>query len=112
MALYLIPFLPIKNGIKIIIMILIILGYFIKNVFSNILFRWANAYVSPNERAVFSAKKEIISLISGTIFTIAVGFIFDKFEKTGNIDGGFIFIAILILILTSLCFITLYMINN
>ncbi len=112
MALYLIPFLPIKNGIKIIIMILIILGYFIKNVFSNILFRWANAYVSPNERAVFSAKKEIISLISGTIFTIAVGFIFDKFEKTGNIDGGFIFIAILILILTSLCFITLYMIKN
>ena len=31
-------------------------------------FRWANAFVDPHGRAVFSARKEVISLISGILF--------------------------------------------
>lgn len=98
--LYLTPFLPFRGtGIKLIVMVLILASYAMRYLVSNIVFRWANSFVDPCERALFSSKKEILSLVCGMIFTTSVAYIFDHFEKAGKLDTGFLLIAILMLIL-------------
>ncbi|MBO5369404.1 MAG: hypothetical protein J6B23_01865, partial [Clostridia bacterium] len=83
---YLIPFLPMSTEVKTVAVVVSILAgqiglYFV----SSILFKWANSYVEPLSRGKYSAAKEMISLISGIIFTLIIGAVVDKFESLGNI---------------------------
>lgn len=110
---YIVPFLPIEVQIKKAVVVLsILLAYIAKYLILSICFKWANSYVEPTKRASYSATKEIISLISGIIFTAAVGYIIDKFESIGNLNGGFLFIAASMLILNICNFISLFMIKK
>ena len=74
MSLYLIPFLPsayeIKEGL---VIFCVLAAYFGKYIENTILYRWANSYVDPHHRAEFSAVKEMISLVSGIVVTLAAG---------------------------------------
>jgi len=80
--LYTIPFLPIGKTAKTVIIISSILfGYLCKYAVSSMLFKWANSYVEPSKRARYSANKEMISLITGMVFTAVVGFVIDKYEN-------------------------------
>jgi len=111
--LYTIPFLPIGKTAKTVIIISSILfGYLCKYAVSSMLFKWANSYVEPSKRARYSANKEMISLITGMVFTAVVGFVIDKYENIGNIKGGFLFIAIAIFILSIANFISLLLIKK
>ena len=92
------------------VQVVVLLGYAFKYAVSSIVFRWANSYVDPKARRTFSAVKEMISLLSGIVFTLAVGFVFDRFEAGGNLRGGFLVLAGTILLLnvcnfTCLCLI-------
>jgi Na+/melibiose symporter-like transporter len=49
--------------------------------------------VDPHKRGQYSAWKEMISLISGIFFSLAVGFAVDRFEAAGKLRGAFLFIA-------------------
>ncbi len=101
MCMFLVPFLPVSKNIKtVLVVIFILLGYGCYYLIFSIYYKWANSFVEPTERASFSANKEIISLFSGMIFTAVVGYIIDRFEGLGNLNGGFLFIAASILILT------------
>ena len=100
-SLYIIPFLPIgSTTAKVIVMCLILVAYSCKYLVLNVLYKWANSYVDSHKRASYSATKEMISLASGIIFTAVVGYVFDEFEASGNIEGGFIMIAILAFIIS------------
>lgn len=113
MLLYLIPFFPVSAEIKkYLVIVCVIIGYLGKYVILTLYFKWANTYVNPKNRGVFSANKEVISLICGIIFVSVMGYFVDKFESIGNIRGGFIFIASAMLIINILNFISLLMIKD
>lgn len=99
MSLYVVPFLPFAAGAKKpLTVICILLAYFGNYMVSTVIFRWGNSYVDPKKRASYTAGKEIISLISGMVVSLGAGYIFQWFEDQNNVEGGFIFAAIGILI--------------
>ena len=100
LGVYLTPFLPIPDGMKGFAAAALILGgYGLKYIVSSVLFRWANSYVDPAKRGDFSAVKEMISLLSGIAFTLAAGFVFDRFEAGGDLRTGFIVLAAVLFVL-------------
>ncbi len=113
MSLYLLPFLSLSKEVKTFLVIAaVVLAYFSKYLVASIIFKWANSYVDPGKRGSYSAIKEMVSLATGMIFTFAVGQIIDRYEALNNLEGGFIFIAAAILILSICNFITLMLIKD
>jgi len=113
MAIYLIPFLPFAAQYrKILVVACILFAYFGNYFVTSMLFKWGNSFVHPNRRASYSAGKEMISLASGIVLSWIVGFVMDYFEAADNLEGGFIFAAIAILIFCLCDFITLILIKN
>lgn len=111
--LYVIPFVPIGGAtVKVIVMCFILVAYSSKYLVLNVLYKWANSYVEPTKRASYSATKEIISLAMGIIFTAVVGYVFDVMEAKGNIEQGFIMIAILAFTISALDVICLIFIKK
>lgn len=107
-CLYLVPFMYGNVKYKTVLVALcILLAYFSNYFVTSVIYKWGNSFVNPTERGVFSAKKEIISLISGMIFTFIVGFVIDSFEAMGNLNGGFLFSAISVFVLSVCNFISL-----
>ncbi|MCQ2480405.1 MAG: MFS transporter [Clostridia bacterium] len=94
-AVYIVPFLSFGTGGKgVTVTILILLAYLMLYLNSSICYKWGNSFVMPENRGTFSAVKEMISLLGGVIFTLAAGFILDRYEENGNLEGGFRFTAI------------------
>jgi len=113
MFIYFIPFLPVNKEVKTVLVVLsVLIAYITKYLILSLCFKWANAFVEPTKRARYSANKEIISLVSGIVFTFVVGWIMDRFEALGNLEGAFLFIAIGVLILNVCNFISLKMIKK
>jgi len=113
MFIYLIPFVPTDKTTKTVLVILsVLIAYVAKYLIYSLCFKWANSYVEPTKRADYSATKEMISLFAGMIFTAIIGFVIDKYEGIGNLNGGFLFIAVSILILNVCNFTSLMMIKK
>lgn len=113
MLLYFIPFLPIPDFAKRILAILsIVLAYGGKYLVITLYFKWANEYVHPEKRGVFSANKECISLICGIVFATVMGYVIDAFDKQKNLEGGFLVIAITMLVINLINYICLKMIRE
>jgi len=99
MSLYLIPFLPFAKEYRgALIVAGIVLAYLCYYLATSVTFKWGNSFVDPRKRAEFSAVKEMISLILGMVVTLVVGYVMDVFEASNNLEGGFIFCAVAILI--------------
>ncbi len=97
--LYLIPFLPLnKRGKTVLIMLGVLFAYVMQYIAAPILFQWANSYVDPFRRARYSAIKEIVSLFSGMVFSSVLGYVIDRYERLGNINGAFLFISSVMLV--------------
>ena len=100
-SIYFIPFLPVSREAKHMIVILAILfAYVSKYLVYSILFKWGNSFVENSRRGRFSALREMVSLFGGIVFTLVVSRVFDSYEASGNLSGGFLFIAIVILVCT------------
>lgn len=110
-SLYGIPFLPFSVTVKTVLVIFcLLLAYFGNYFVASMLFKWANSFVNPEKRASYSATKEMISLLSGMVFTLIVGMIIDRFEAMDQLTKGFLFIACAGLILTVCCLVCLLLI--
>ena len=110
---YFLPFLPVSAGLKKIIVIAsVMIAQAAKSIISSLYFKWANAYVEDGVRATFSAKKECISLITGIVFSLGVGYAVDRFEGLGSIEGGLLFIAISLLVLNVVNLISFLLIKD
>ena len=113
MCLYLLPFLPFSQSFSTILVILCVLTAYFGNYFvASMLYKWGNSFVNPLVRGDFSAKKEIISLVSGMIFTLIVGVVLDRYEAMGRLENGFLFTAIAIFILSACNFVSLILIKK
>ncbi len=100
MLLYLTPFLPVGQAARTALVVVSVIAAYVSNyLIAPICFQWANSYVEPGKRAGYSAAKETVSLLAGMVFTMVIGFVIDRYEGLGNPAGGFLFIAVSILIL-------------
>lgn len=116
MALYLFPFLPLPASLeglrKPLVVVCILAAYFGNYMVSTVIFRWGNSYVDPKKRASYTAGKEIISLISGMVVSLGIGYAMDAFKAADNLEGGFIFAAAGILVFCISDFVMLMLIKN
>ena len=98
--LYLTPFIPIPNGARAYVLGACLLA---SQLFSQVVHSpkttWFMSLVDDKKRGIFTANKEMISLVSGMLFTFVMGAVVDRFDAQGNERGSFIFIAITLLVL-------------
>ncbi|MBE5751058.1 MAG: MFS transporter [Clostridiales bacterium] len=88
---YVVPFLHLTQAQKIVcFVILLLLGHIINNVVFSPKINWFMSLVDDHKRGVFTASKEMVSLIGGMVFSFAMGAVIDKFEAAGNVSGAFI----------------------
>lgn len=93
-SIYAVPFLPFGFGGKAgAAAALLLLGYFTFYVNQSIAYKWGNSFVSPDRRARFSAGKEMVSLLSGVGYSLALGFATDAFEAAGKLPSAFVFLG-------------------
>ena len=112
-SLYIIPFLPLSVTVKtVLVSICLLLAYAGQYAVSSIIYKWANSFVHPSQRATYSAGKEMISLISGMVFTLVAGQVIDRFEAENRLHAGFLFIAVAGLILSVCNFVSLLLIEK
>ena len=98
-AMYFIPFMPLsRGGRQALVVALILFSYVCKYLVYSILFGWGNSFFDPKRRGIFSARREMVSLVSGIVFFLSVSFVFDRMEAGGDLRGGFLFIGILMLL--------------
>lgn len=101
MLLYVIPVINISSTVKTVIFVISIFSaYFIYNIAHPPKINWFMSLVDDGIRGRFTANKEIISLISGMVFTYLMGSLVDRFEAVGNIEAAFVICAVVIFILT------------
>ena len=113
LVLYLLPFFHIPQQFRAVIVVgCLLIAYFGNYLVTSLIFNWGNSYVNPKVRANFAATKEIVSLISGVVVSLSMGFAMDRFTEAGNIEGGFLFIATMMLIFAVGDFICLMCMKN
>lgn len=111
--LYTLPFLPLDVHAKTVLIYGgILLAYLFNYSMASIVFLWANAFVDPHKRAVYSAEKEMMSLMGGMIFTFILGMMMDRFELLGRLTDSFAFIIILGMLINLASFAALMRINS
>ncbi len=113
MLLYLVPFLPvgIENKTAAVIVCMLV-AYFAKYLVFSMLYKWGNSFVDPEHRASYSAGKEILSLATGIVLSLLVGYAMDAFTAADNQKGGFLFAAAGMLIFCICDFVCLILIGK
>ncbi len=107
-CIYFVPLLNISQTGKIVIFILILLvAYIIHNVINSPKINWFMSLVDDNKRGVFTANKEMVSLLGGVAFSYALGAVMDHFEKSGDIRTAFVVWGIGLVVLMVLHSVTL-----
>jgi MFS family permease len=97
MLLYVIPLTEFEKQTKIsLFVILIFSAYLIYNIVHPKKINWLMSLVENNRRGSFTANKEIISLISGMLFSFGMGTVIDYFSDTGRTRVAFIISAVVI----------------
>lgn len=100
MLLYGIPLTGLERQTKILLFaILILLAYFVYNVAHPRKISWLMSSVEDGHRGRFTANKEIISLISGMIFSFGMSTVVDYFSGIGEIRTSFLISAVVIFVL-------------
>jgi Na+/melibiose symporter-like transporter len=113
LVLYLLPFFNIPERLRTVIVVgCLLIAYFGNYLVTSLIFNWGNSYVDPNGRAGFAATKEIVSHLSGVVVSLSMGWAMDRFTEAGNIQGGFLFIALMMAIFAIGDFICLMCMKN
>lgn len=99
--LYVIPIVDISSTAKTVIFIALLLaGEIIQNIIFSPKYTWMMALVDDHNRGTFTAKKEMVSLLSGMIVSLVMGKVIDTFEARGELRVALIIGAITLFTLT------------
>ncbi len=100
MLLYVVPLTRFNTQIKTVLFTsFIFIAYLIYNVTHPKKINWLMSFVENRNRGIFTANKEIISLLSGMAFSFVMGSVIDHFSAKGNIKQAFVISAATIFIL-------------
>ena len=112
-ALYLIPFVRLSQTAKAALFAVMILGaHLIQNLSRPVKYKWLMGFVDPRERGRFTARKEIVSLIGGMLFTLGMGRMVDHFRDTGREQTGFILCGATMFVVAVLYFLSILSIDD
>ena len=113
LMMYTVPFIRVGTLLKsVLVTAFILFAYITKYLESSVYFKWANSFVAPNKRGEFSAIKEIISLLGGIVFSFVIGKIVDAYNAANDINGSFVFLTIVMLVLNIANLISFLMISR
>ena len=106
---WLTPLFPMeKTGKTVLFIAFLLVGYAINHVINSPKINWFMSTSVPDEsRGRFTAKKEMVSLIGGSVFTYIMGNVFDRFEARGEQKTAFLIGAVTMLGLAALHTLTL-----
>ncbi len=100
MLLYVVPLTSFEKQTKTALFIaLIFSAYLLYNIAHPKKINWLMNLVEENHRGSFTANKEIISLVSGMIFSFGMGAVIDYFSNIGRIRVAFVISAVVIFML-------------
>lgn len=103
LLLYLIPLAGGGKQVKIaVFMAAIFVAYLIYNSVHPLKINWLMSLCEDKKRGVFTSQKEIVSLLSGMIFSFATGTMIDHYKAAGKIETAFILCGVTIFVLTVL----------
>lgn len=101
--LYLTPIVPLSPGQKSAVFVVF---FCITHVFGNLIVPakvdWMMSLIDDHTRGIFSARKEMLSLFGGMVFTYLMGSAIDALEAAGNLRLAFVVCAVTVLVLTVL----------
>ncbi len=101
--LYIVPFFNIGKGVKTAVFIVfLITSRLIMNYAVPAKLNWLISKVPSETLGDFTAKKEMTSLLTGMLFTFAMGFLSDYFAEKGDVRTSFIINALVICMLSAL----------
>ena len=60
----------------------------------------------------FAAVKEMISLLSGMVVSLSIGYAVDAYSARGDVKGGFLFVAIMMLLMNAGDLVCLLLMKN
>lgn len=113
MCLYLVPFMPFATEYKTaVVVICFLLAYFGNYLVTSVIFRWGNSYVDPGKRARYAATKEMISLLSGVIVTLVMGWIYEQYEANNDLRTAFVLTAVVMTVVCAIDFLCLMLMKN
>ncbi len=105
LVLYCIPFFSFSKGVKLAAFIGILLcAYFFQHYLTPSRTQWHMSLVEDTHRGVFTAKKEIFSLVGGMIFSQIAGILIDYFRAKDDMRTCFIIFAVTIAVLSLIHF--------
>lgn len=109
MFLYVIPLVGFHSKIKAVLFIIVIcLAYLIYNIAHPKKTYWLMSLVEDHHRGIFTAHKEMVSLISGMLFSFGMGAVIDHFSNAGNVRIAFILSAVVLFVLMVLHSLTMF----
>lgn len=112
-CLYLVPSVPVSSNAKTALFVAMILcAYFLYNIASPAKYRWLMSFVDSGKRGSFSAKKEMVSLIGGMLFSLGMGRLVDHYNAVGKEQTGFALCCVTIFAVTVLHLITLLSVED
>jgi len=89
-ALYLVPLWGLPSGVGVVLFAsVLILHHLMLNVSFPAKVSWMTGLIEDRKRGRFTAVKEMISLISGVLFTYAMGAVIDRYEALGSPTDAF-----------------------
>lgn len=103
MLLYVVPVTSFSKQTKIIVFVVLIFSaYILYNFAHPKKINWLMSLIEDKQRGRFTASKEIVSLITGMVFTFFMGSLIDDFKERGELGVAFILSAAVIFILMAL----------
>lgn len=86
--------------VKIVLFIVaIFLAYLIYNCIHPLKISWLMSLVDDRKRGVFTSYKEIVSLLSGMLFSFGMGTLIDHYQALGQIETAFVLCGITVFVL-------------
>lgn len=100
MLLYVTPLTNFTKEVKIVVFTTLIFSAFlIYNFVHPKKINWLMSLVEDSSRGIFTANKEIFSLLSGIVFSFAMGSLIDHFSESGKIKTAFALSGVVIFVL-------------
>ena len=98
--LFLLPFFPLSNTVRVVLFsVLFLFSSILINLVSPAKFNWMMSFVPPGERGKFTARKEMVSLITGLVYNYIMSRVVDHFDAIGRPQVGLQLCAAVIFVL-------------
>lgn len=102
-SIYFIGVAPLSNASKAVgIVVFLLLAQAIHNFINSPKITWYMSLVPYEQKGRFTANKEIISLICGMLFSYGLAYFLERCEAQGDLPTAFVWIGVIILVLTVL----------